>query len=287
MEGKSSDNLNVSNSLNSSENSSEFLKSSKFKSTFMAIFLALIVLASTPAAFAQDAPGGLPYIPDIRQIVPAAKDGQGVSSALQILILLTVLSLAPAILMMVTSFTRIIVVLALLRQALATQQLPPNQVLVGLALFMTFMVMAPTWTRVQSEAVTPFLNDEIDQSQAFSRAVVPIRDFMIRQIEQSGNEKDVFLFLDRTGHNAQQWGEVPTTVLVPSFITSELKTAFIIGFKIYLPFLVIDMVVASVIISMGMLMLPPMLISMPFKLLLFVLVDGWHLVIGSLIYSFV
>jgi len=246
-----------------------------------------ILLAWGGTVAAQQAVEPSVYIPDLRSVLPAAKDATGMSSAVQILLLLTILSLAPAILVMVTSFTRIIVVLALLRQALATQQLPPNQVLVGLALFMTFMIMAPTWSRIQTDAVTPYLNNEIGQSEAFNRALVPIREFMIRQIERSGNEEDVFLFASRAGQaDIAKWGDVNTSVLVPSFITSELKTAFIIGFRVYLPFLVIDMVIASVVISMGMLMLPPMLISMPFKLLLFVLVDGWHLVVGSLIYSF-
>jgi len=247
----------------------------------------LVCLVFPRSALGQDTDPKTVYVPDLRQVVPQVKDAPGMATAVQILILITVLSLAPALLVMLTCFTRIIVVLALLRQALATQQLPPNQVLIGLALFMTFMIMAPTWYRVQNEALTPYLNNSIDQSEAFDKALSPVREFMIRQIEVTRNEQDVFMFLARNGNSdVKRWADVPTSVLIPSFITSELKTAFIIGFRVYLPFLIIDMVIASVLISMGMLMLPPMLISLPFKLLLFVLVDGWHLVVGSLMYSF-
>ena len=247
----------------------------------------LISLVSAGTGLAQAAPPAGVYVPDLRQVVPGVKDGTGMTAAVQILVLITVLSLAPAFLVMVTCFTRIIVVLALLRQALATQQLPPNQVLIGLALFMTFLIMAPTWHRVHQEALTPYLNNQLSQEEAFDKAVGPIREFMIRQVEATGNEQDVFMFLKHSGASGvQRWGDVPTSVLVPAFITSELKTAFVIGFHVYLPFLVIDMVIASVLISMGMLMLPPMLISLPFKLLMFVLVDGWHLVVGQLVNSF-
>jgi flagellar biosynthetic protein FliP len=228
------------------------------------------------------------YIPDIRQVMPQAKDASGISAAIQILVIITVLALAPAIIVMVTCFTRIIVVLGLLRQALATNSLPPNQVLIGLAIFMTFLIMAPTWHKVQSNALTPYLNNTISQADAFDRGIKPVREFMIRQIEATDNEQDVYMFLAHTSQkDARKWADIPTTVLIPAFITSELKTAFIIGFRIYLPFLIIDMVISSVLISMGMMMLPPMLISLPFKILLFVLVDGWHLVAGSLINSFV
>ncbi len=257
----------------------------KFWNAILIIGL-LIVFLSTDVLCAQPANNQV-YIPDVRGIIPPAKNPQGVASAIQILIILTILALAPSILVMLTCFTRIIVVLALLRQALATQQLPPNQVLIGLALFMTFMIMAPTWYKVQNDSLTPFLNNSISQREAFDRAIKPVREFMIKQIEATDNEEDVYMFLAKTGkRDVKTWADVPTSVLIPAFITSELKTAFIIGFRIYLPFLIIDMVVASVLISMGMLMLPPMLISLPFKLLLFVLVDGWHLVVGSLINSF-
>jgi flagellar biosynthesis protein FliP len=254
---------------------------------FPALVAVLMGLGTSRSAAAQTAPKSGLYVPDVRQVLPQAKDGSGVSAAIQILVLITVISLAPALLVMVTCFTRIIVVLALLRQALATQQLPPNQVLIGLALFMTFLVMAPTWYKIQAEALTPYLNNTIGQTEAFDRGIKPLREFMIRQIVKSDNEQDVYMFMAQAQRTeARKWADVPTTVLVPAFITSELKTAFIIGFRVYLPFLIIDMVISSVLISMGMLMLPPMLISLPFKLLLFVLVDGWHLVVGNLISSF-
>jgi flagellar biosynthetic protein FliP len=212
------------------------------------------------------------------------------SSAMQIIILLTVLSLAPAILIMMTSFTRIIIVLGLLRQALGTQQLPPNQILMGLALFMTFIVMGPTWQRINNEAIVPYMrgDPDVDQKEALGRAVIPMRTFMINQIKQSGNDADVLLFTE-VSHDPipKNWNDVGTMTLIPAFMLSELKTAFFMGFKVYLPFLIIDMVISSVLISMGMMMLPPALISLPFKILLFVLVDGWHLITGSLMLSFV
>ncbi len=258
---------------------------SSIRVTRMVAVVVLVLMLIAPSVYAQA--GGNLYIPDVRNIVPPAKDANGVSAAIQILIILTVLAIAPGILVMVTCFTRIIVVLGLLRQALATQQLPPNQVLIGLALFMTFMIMAPTWYRIQNQALTPYLNNRISQTQAFELAMKPLREFMIKQIEATNNEQDVYMFLEETNKtDVKRWADVPSSVLIPAFITSELKTAFIIGFRIYLPFLIIDMVIASVLISMGMLMLPPMLVSLPFKLLLFVLVDGWHLVIGSLVSSF-
>ena len=219
--------------------------------------------------------------------LPDLTKRENFSAAMQIIILLTVLSLAPAILIMMSSFTRIVIVLSLLRQALGTQQLPPNQVLIGLAMFMTFLVMGPTWERVNSTALQPYMSGQIDQRTMLDRAQVPVREFMIRQIEHARNEEDVFMFSDFAKESPKDWSEVRFTALVPGFVLSELKTAFILGFKVYLPFLIIDMVVSAVLISMGMMMLPPTLISLPFKLLLFVLVDGWHLITSSLIVSFV
>lgn len=209
------------------------------------------------------------------------------SAAMQIVVLLTVLSLAPAILIMMTSFTRIIIVMSLLRQALGTQQLPPNQILIGLALFMTFLVMRPTWQRVNSEALRPYMDGQMGQQDAMKKAVVPLRDFMIGQIRKAGNDEDVLLFTD-FAHTPEPrtWAGVDTLALIPGFMLSELKTAFLMGFKIYLPFLVIDMVISTVLVSMGMMMLPPVLISLPFKLLLFVLVDGWRLITAGLMGSF-
>ncbi|MFW6155205.1 MAG: flagellar type III secretion system pore protein FliP [Planctomycetota bacterium] len=257
--------------------------------------LVLITLTATPVAgqeaTATETPEpdtGLLTDGDLAQAVQDATGPERIASSLQILMMLTVLSLAPSILVMMTCFTRIIVVLGLLRQAMATQQLPPNQVLIGLALFMTFVVMAPTYNRVHDEAIGPYLAGELNQKEAFGVAVGRIREFMISQLESAGNTDDVYLFLEASVAEQDDltWGDVPTLTLIPAFVVSELKTAFLLGFRIYLPFLVIDMVIASVLISMGMLMLPPVLISLPFKLLLFVLVDGWHLVVGTLMTSF-
>lgn len=208
---------------------------------------------------------------------------QGVSSALQLVMLLTVLSLAPSFLIMVTSFTRIVVVLSFVRSSLATQQMPPNQILIGLALFLTFFVMAPTMQQVNNEALQPFVKGQLDQQTAFQKGMEPLRTFMIKQTR----EKDLALFVKLSKMDRpRNFNDIPNYVLIPSFVISELKTAFQIGFIIFIPFLVIDMVVASALMSMGMMMLPPMMISLPFKILLFILVDGWDLVIQSLILSF-
>ncbi|TVQ62808.1 MAG: flagellar biosynthetic protein FliP [Phycisphaerales bacterium] len=218
---------------------------------------------------------------------------KGLSGALNVLILLTVLSLAPAIMIMCTSFVRIIVVLALLKQAMGTQTLPPSQVVVGLALFMTFMVMAPTFERVHQEAILPYQRGEIaSQLEVWERAKQPMRDFMFDQIEATGNWSSLYMILNYRGVDTSRpelltRADVDTVTLIPAYMLSELKIAFLMGFKVYLPFLVIDMVIASLLISMSMMMLPPVLISLPFKVLLFVLVDGWQLVVGSLMTSFV
>ncbi len=220
--------------------------------------------------------------------LPDLSNRGNLSSALQIIILLTVLSLAPAILIMMTSFTRIVIVMSLLRQALGTQQLPPNQILIGLTLFMTFLVMRPTWEKVNNQAVQPYLKGDIEQPVALERAQKPLRDFMFNQIEKAENWEDIYMFAQASGNaEPKTRADVPTLTLIPAFVLSELKTAFLLGFKIYLPFLIIDMVISAVLISMGMMMLPPVMISLPFKLLLFVLVDGWHLITGSLMGSFV
>ncbi len=204
-------------------------------------------------------------------------------AVLRILMMLTVLTLAPAILIMMTSFTRIVVVLSFLRQALGTQQMPPNQLIIGLSLFLSFFVMAPAFKEISSQSLEPYMAEKIDQKTAFDRAEKPLREFMFNQTR----EKDIELFLSLSKEaKPQTRADVPTYVLIPSFVVSELKTAFQIGFMIYLPFLVIDMVVATVLMAMGMMMLPPTAIALPFKLLLFVLVDGWDLVVGSLVKSF-
>jgi flagellar biosynthetic protein FliP len=222
-------------------------------------------------------------LPRIGLEVDSSDQPEDVVLTLQILAILTVLTLAPAILILMTSFTRIIVVFSFLRNALATQQMPPNQVLIGLALFLTFFTMAPVWTEINQKALQPYLDKEITQEEAYHNAVNPLRAFMIEQTR----EKDLALFVNLSQLPKPEGPEeVPTHVLIPAFAISELKTAFQIGFILYLPFIIIDMVVASTLMSMGMMMLPPMMISLPFKLLLFILVDGWNLVVQSLITSF-
>jgi flagellar biosynthesis protein FliP len=206
-----------------------------------------------------------------------------VSSAVKLLLLLTVLSLAPSILILMTSFTRIVIVLSFVRTGLGTQQIPPNQVIVGLALFLTFFIMAPTFSQVNKEALTPLFNDKITLDQAYEKASVPFKEFMSKQTRQ----KDLQLFLDYShAKQPKSIQDIPMTSLVPAFAISEIKTAFQIGFMVFIPFIVIDMVVASILMSMGMMMLPPVMISLPFKILLFVMVDGWYLVVKSLLESF-
>lgn len=206
-------------------------------------------------------------------------------STLQILIMLTILSLAPSIFIMVTSFTRIVVVFQFLRTALGTQTTPPNQVIVGLALFITIAIMSPVFTEVNTKAIKPYTAGKIKQEQAIEKGLSPLREFMLKQTR----EKDLKLFMDlnkKSADDIKDYDDIPITIVIPAFIISELRAAFIIGFLIYLPFIVIDMVVASTLMSMGMMMLPPTTISLPFKLLLFVLADGWNLVIGQLVNSF-
>jgi flagellar biosynthetic protein FliP len=241
--------------------------------------------------FAQESsnsPARLALSPEVLGGPTTWTSPEGLSSALQVMLLLTVLSLAPAVLLMTTCFVRVLVVLGLLRQALGTQQLPPNQVLTSLALFISLAVMAPVWKQTYDDAIVPYTNHQVSLQQAWDRGAAPIRRFMSMQIERCGNSDDVWLFLNYAAPETQPqtYDDVPLTALLPAFMLSELKTAFLIGFQIYLPFLVLDMVVSSVLISMGMLMLPPVLVSLPFKLLLFVLVDGWHLVVGMLMQSF-
>ncbi len=209
-------------------------------------------------------------------------DTGSLSATVEILIVLTIIALAPSILVMLTSFTRIIVVLHFTRTALGTQTSPPNQVMIGLALFLTLFIMWPTFTAIYDTAIVPFDKGEITQEEALDRAGKPIRDFMYGQTQT----KDLDLFCEISNTTYEDYDDIPFTVLVPSFILSELRTAFIIGFLIYIPFIVIDMVVSSVLMSMGMMMLPPTTISMPFKILLFILADGWNLVIGSLVKTF-
>lgn len=214
-------------------------------------------------------------------------DGSGepvqTSTVIQLLFLFTVLSLAPAILIMLTSFTRIVVVLSLLRHALGTQQIPGNQIVIGLSLFLTLFIMTPVWNTVNTAALQPYMNEELSSEEALEAATEPIKEFMLKHTR----EKDLALFIKISGKPMpQKPGQTGMRELIPAFVISELKTAFQIGFMIYIPFLIVDMVVASVLLSMGMLMLPPIMVSLPFKLMLFVLVDGWYLVVGSLVESF-
>lgn len=248
-----------------------------------------LFLASAGTAYAESGGGGYTpgtsglTLPSLSLSFANSQKPADLVGILRIVMMMTVLSLAPAILIMMTSFTRIVVVLSFLRQALGTQQMPPNQLIVGLSLFLSFFVMAPTFKQISSNAIEPFLNETISQDVAFERAETPLREFMFKQTR----EKDLELFLSLSKEAKPRTREdVPTYVLVPSFVISELKTAFQIGFMLYLPFLVLDMVVASVLMAMGMMMLPPIVVSLPFKLLLFVLVDGWQLIIGSLVKSF-
>jgi flagellar biosynthetic protein FliP len=240
--------------------------------------LFLLLLACT--ALAQDK--ALP-IPKLSVEVGKATKPEDVAVTLQILFIMTVLSLAPAILIMTTAFTRIVVVLHFLRQAMGTQQIPPSQVLIGLSLFLTFFVMAPTWTRVNEEALQPYLTHQMTLQQAVDKGVVPMREFMMRQTR----EEDLGLFVKlANGNKPQTRADVPLQALIPAYAISELRIGFQIGFMLFIPFLVIDMVISSILLSMGMMMLPPVLISLPFKILLFILVDGWHLVVQSLLDSF-
>jgi len=255
--------------------------------------LLLVVLLSLTAslAFAEDPPTGSSLIqqgssPLSIPAITLSTDAQGqqeYSVSLQILLIMTALSFIPAFVMLMTSFTRIIIVFSILRQALGLQQTPSNQILVGLALFLTMFIMAPIFDRINTSALQPYLNEEIVAQEALKRAEVPIRDFMLAQTRES----DLALFV-RLSKRTDLAGveDVPLTILVPAFVTSELKTAFQIGFMIFIPFLIIDMVVASILMAMGMMMLSPLIISLPFKIMLFVLVDGWALIMGTLAASF-
>ncbi len=240
----------------------------------LTLTLALTFLLSLSLAWAEGA----------SITVDLGNSGRGQTAVvIQILALLTVLSLAPALFIMVTSFTRIVIVLSFLRQALGTQQVPPNQVLISLALFLTLFVMAPVGQTVYTDAIQPVLNEQISYEQAWAKGIVPIRGFMLQQVR----EKDLELFVDLAKMSKPSSpADLPIHVVIPAFILSELRIAFQIGFLIYIPFLIVDMVVASILMSMGMMLLPPVVISLPFKLILFVLADGWYLVVGSMVKSF-
>ncbi len=247
------------------------------------VFFGLAVLITMVAVVLAAKSALAVSIPDINIGLANTDNPSKVASAMEIILVLTVLSVAPAILLMTTSFTRLIIVFGFLRQAIGTQQMPPNQVLLGLALFLTFFIMQPVWQKANKEGIQPYLNEEITFNQAVNRVTQPLRQFMFRQTR----EKDLALFVHMAKlERPRDKSDIPTLVLIPAFMISELKTAFQISFVLYIPFLIIDMVVSSVLLSMGMMMLPPILISLPFKLLLFVLVDGWNLLVGSMVKSF-
>ncbi|MEW6441392.1 MAG: flagellar type III secretion system pore protein FliP [bacterium] len=239
----------------------------------MVFVLTVLVLLGLPAAAAHGAGGAWSEV----------LETGSASGAVKILLLLTLLTFVPALVLAMTSFTRLVIVFSMLRHALGTQQAPPNQVMVGLALFLTLFVMQPVWSQVYDQSLAPYLGGEIREQEALEKALGPLRGFMLEQTRK----KDLALFIELSQAPApKDLTEIPTTVLVPSFITSELKTAFEIAFLLYIPFLVIDMVVSSVLMSMGMMLLPPVMIALPFKLMLFVLVDGWNLIVDSLVRSF-
>ncbi|MBI5345156.1 MAG: flagellar type III secretion system pore protein FliP [Deltaproteobacteria bacterium] len=240
--------------------------------TVISALLSTTVLAADPLT-----------LPRVSLTLGSGEGPQGVATAIQIVLLLTVLTLAPAILLLMTSFTRIVIVFSILRQALGVPQSPPNQVVIGLALFLTFFIMSPAFNKINENALKPYMQGSINQESALNSALSPLREFMLRNTR----EKDMELFIKLSKADSPRTkDDITTLALIPAFVTSELKTAFQIGFLIYLPFLVIDIVVASVLMSMGMMMLPPVMISLPFKLMLFVLVDGWYLLVGSLVQSF-
>jgi len=242
------------------------------------IFILLLALIISETAYSQ-----------VKITLPRIEIGDknageaNLSTGIQILLLLSALSLAPAFLLMMTSFTRIVVVLSLIRSALAIQQTPPNQVLIGMALFLTFFIMAPTFQTINNNAIGPYMAGKITYKDAINKGSIPIREFMFRQTK----EKDLALMVQMSKMSKpRNQNDIPTHVLIPAFIVSELNTAFKIGFMIFIPFIVIDMVISSILMSMGMMMLPPVMISLPFKILLFVLADGWHLVVKSLVMGF-
>lgn len=242
------------------------------------ITLVLAVFAAELPAQQQTLP-----LPKISLEVGKATKPEDVSVTLQILFLMTILSIAPALLILTTSFTRIIIVLHFLKQAMGTPQMPPPQILVGLAMFLTFFVMAPVWSKINEEALQPYMKNKVSLNDAYDKGIVPLREFMYKQTRQ----EDLALFVKLANlEKPKNIGDVPIHVLVPGFAISELRIGFQIGLVLFVPFLIVDMVVASILMSMGMMMLPPAMISLPFKILLFVLVDGWHLVIGSLVESF-
>ena len=252
-----------------------------------AFFLGLFGMFSVQTVNAQ----GLlnpdaPFFPGISVEVGATDDPESVVATLQVLFLVSIIALAPSLLVLLTAFTRIIIVLAFTRQAMATQQMPPNQVLVGIALFLTLFIMAPQFNAINENAIRPLGAGEIDTAMAIEAAWEPIRDFMLHQLNSDNGARSVTLFVDLSGTVVDSFEELPPSVLIPSFILNELTMGFLMGFIIYLPFIVVDMVVASVLMSMGMMMLPPAMISMPFKIMVFILSGGWRVIIENMLLTF-
>jgi len=245
------------------------------------IFLILFLFAINEG-FAQQKPVTMPF-PKINIDVGTSQSGKDVSVTLQILLMMTVLSLAPSIVIMTTSFLRIIIVFNFLKTALGTPQMPPSQLLAGVALFITFFIMAPTWNKVNDEAIKPLMDNKISVQDAYDKGIEPIRQFMLKQTR----EEDLELFIGLSNQvRPKTRNDVPTLVLVPAFSLSEMRAGFIMGFFLFIPFIMVDLIISSILMSMGMMMLPPMMISLPFKILLFILVDGWNLIVGSLVRSF-
>jgi len=257
--------------------------SNSLRSPFTIHHSPAFILASLTALLLLPVVAHAGDIPTLSFSLGDSEDPTAWFTGLKIIAMLTVLTLAPSILVMMTSFTRILIVFAFLRQALGTQQAPPNQILIGLALFLTLFIMMPVWQKIDTTALTPYLNEEISQSTAIDRGIAPLRTFMLKQTR----EDDLILFLNAARmKKPAKADDTPLYVLIPSFVISELRTAFEIGFLIYIPFVVLDLIVASVLMSMGMMMLPPVMISLPLKIILFVLIDGWHLVTAHLLASF-
>jgi flagellar biosynthetic protein FliP len=251
------------------------------KKLFLVLIAAFFILIAADS-FAQQKTVSVPF-PKINLDVGTAQNGNDVSVTLQILLLMTVLSLAPSLVIMTTSYLRIIIVFSFLKSALGTQQMPPSQLLAGVALFITFFIMAPTWNKVNDDALKPLMANKINVEEAYNKGIEPIRQFMFK--ETRDEDLELFISLSNQPRPANR-NDVSTIILIPSFVLSELRAGFIMGFFLFIPFIMVDMIISSILMSMGMMMMPPMMISLPFKILLFILVDGWNLIVGSLIRSF-
>ncbi|MCA2004897.1 MAG: flagellar type III secretion system pore protein FliP [Ignavibacterium sp.] len=252
------------------------------KTKIFILAISLILIFSTGTVAQQTQSLSFP-IPKINVDVGTSQNGKDVAVTLQILLLMTILALAPSIIIMTTSYLRIIIVFHFLKSALGTQQMPPGQLLAGVALFITFFVMAPTWNKVNQDALKPLLDEKIGVEEAYNKGIEPIREFMFKHVR----DEDLELFVSMANMSRpNNRNELPTYIVVPAFVLSELRTGFIIGFFLFIPFIMVDLIISSILMSMGMMMLPPMLISLPFKILLFILVDGWNLIVGSVVRSF-